>query len=197
MGGSDQKPDLFGAASTYPAGLVYRDAFIAPDEEAGLVERVQALPVAEARYREYTAKRRTASFGYGYDFTSNRLQPAPPLPDFLLPLRERVARLAGVAPEAFVQGLVTEYRPGTPIGWHRDVPPFGVVAGISLVNACRLRFRPYPPSRTTNRAGFELTLAPRSAYVLKDAIRWEWQHAIPDVPAQRWSITFRTLRAPR
>jgi hypothetical protein len=58
-----------------------------------------------------------------------------------------------------------------------------------------MRFRPYPPSRSAARAGFVLALAPRSVYVLADAIRWEWQHSIPDVPALRWSITFRTLRA--
>jgi alkylated DNA repair dioxygenase AlkB len=187
--------DLFAAASTYPAGLLYRDEFIDRDEEARLLAHARTLPIAEARYRQYTAKRRTASFGFGYDFTSNRLQPAPPIPAFLLPLRERVAKLTGIPAESFVQGLVTEYRPGTPIGWHRDVPPFGTVAGISLASACRMRFRPYPPSRSTARAGFVLALAPRSVYVLADAIRWEWQHSIPDVPALRWSITFRTLRA--
>jgi alkylated DNA repair dioxygenase AlkB len=188
--------DLFAAAFTYPAGLVYRDAFVDRDEEARLLAEVDKLPIAEARYRQYTARRRIASFGYGYDFTSNRLQPAPPIPAFLLPLRDRVAKLAGIPAESFVQGLVTEYRPGTPIGWHRDVPQFGIVAGISLLSACRMRFRPYPPSRNDARKGFTLALAPRSVYVLADSIRRDWQHCIPEVPAQRWSITFRTLRVP-
>ena len=188
------QPDLFVAAPPYPAGLTHRDEFIDRDEEAALLARLKALPVAEARYRQYTAKRRTASFGHGYDFASNRLHPAPPLPAFLMPLRDRVAHLAGIPASEFVQGLVTEYRPGTPIGWHRDVPSFCVVAGISLESPCRMRFRPYPPGPDWKRAAFVLELRPRSIYVLRDAIRWQWQHAIPDVPAQRWSITFRTLR---
>ena len=36
---------------------------------------------------------------------------------------------------------------------------------------------------------------PRSAYVLKDDVRWKWQHSIPPTPALRYSITFRSLVA--
>jgi alkylated DNA repair dioxygenase AlkB len=188
--------DLFAVPPAYPEGLVYQPEFLARSEEAALIAEISTLPVAEAKYRGFVARRRTMHFGYGYDFTSNRLQPAPPLPAFLLPLREKVAHWSGVAAEAFVQGLVTEYRPGTPIGWHRDVPQFGVVVGISLCSACRIRFRPYPPARESPRRAFTLDLQPRSAYLLRDAIRWGWQHSIPDVPSLRWSITFRTMREP-
>jgi alkylated DNA repair dioxygenase AlkB len=37
-------------------------------------------------------------------------------------------------------------------------------------------------------------LAPRSAYVLSGPARWSWQHSIPGTKAQRWSVTFRTLK---
>ena len=188
------QPDLFAATPAYPDGLVYEREFLGRSEESALIAEISTLPVAEAKYRGFVARRRTMHFGFGYDFTSNRLQPAPPLPAFLLPLRAKAARWCGVAAEAFVQGLVTEYRPGTPIGWHRDVPQFGVVVGISLGGTCRMRFRPYPPTREWARNAFTLNLEPRSAYLLKDAIRWGWQHSIPDVPALRWSITFRTMR---
>jgi alkylated DNA repair dioxygenase AlkB len=186
--------DLFAPAPAYPEGFVYAPEFLDRSEEAALMSQISSLPVAEAKYRGFVARRRTMHFGFGYDFTSNRLQPAPPLPAFLLPLRSKVAQWSGVAAEEFVQGLVTEYRPGTPIGWHRDVPQFGVVIGISLCNACRMRFRPYPPTREWTRQAFTLNLQPRSAYLLKDSIRWGWQHSIPEVPALRWSITFRTMR---
>jgi len=87
--------------------------------------------------------------------------------------------------------LVTEYPVGATIGWHRDAPPFGIVVGVSLLSACRFRFR-----RTVNdrveRA--ETELAPRSAYVLSGPARTEWQHSIPPTTALRYSITFRTLR---
>ncbi len=38
-----------------------------------------------------------------------------------------------------------------------------------------------------------LDLAPRSAYILEGAARWDWQHAISPTKALRYSITFRTL----
>ena len=184
---------LFRDAPDLPDGLVHEPAFLDEREEARLLATLRALPVSESRYRGYLAKRRTASFGYGYDFASNRMQPAPPLPAFLEPVRAKAAAWMGVAEARFVQGLVTEYRPGTPIGWHRDVPQFESVVGISLAGACRLRFRPYPPPQDWPRLAFALVLAPRSAYQLQRDIRWRWQHAIPDVPGERWSITFRTL----
>ena len=185
--------DLFASAPAYPDGLVYEPDFLDANEEAGLLAQISALPVSDAKYRGFVARRRTMHFGFGYDFTANRLQPAPPLPAFLLPLRERAALWAGVAAEAFEQGLVTEYRRGTPIGWHRDVPQFGIVVGISLASACRMRFRPYPPPADWVKHAFTLDLEARSAYLLKDTIRWGWQHSIPDVPSLRWSITFRTM----
>lgn len=186
--------DLFASAPAYPDGLVYTPGFLAQDEEAALLEHIAQLPLGEAKYRQFVARRRTMHFGFGYDFTSNRLQEAPPLPEFLLPLREKAAALAGLPAREFVQGLVTEYRVGAPIGWHRDVPQFGVVVGVSLLNACRMRFRPYPPTRDWTRRTFALTLEPRSAYALRGEIRWGWQHSIPEVAAPRWSITFRTMR---
>ena len=45
-----------------PDGLVYEPEFVAPADEASLLAAVQALPLVEARYREYTAKRRVAIF---------------------------------------------------------------------------------------------------------------------------------------
>jgi hypothetical protein len=40
----------------------------------------------------------------------------------------------------------------------------------------------------------ELTREPRSAYVLSGPARTQWQHHIPPVTDERWSMTFRTLR---
>ena len=108
-------------------------------------------------------------------------------------LRAKVARRLSVAAEAFSHALVTEYRPGTALGWHRDVPDFALVVGISLGTPCRMRFRPYPPRR--GAAVFALELAPRSLYVLAGEARWQWQHGIAPTPGLRHSITFRTLSA--
>jgi alkylated DNA repair dioxygenase AlkB len=188
-----RQPDLFAAAAHLPPGLRYETEFLARDEEADLLRAISDLTLTEARYKQYTARRRTASFGAGYDFDSNALQPAPPIPAFLLQLRERVGKWCAIAPGEFEQALVTEYRPGTPLGWHRDVPDFGDVVGISLAGAARMRFRPYPPATATHGAPFALDLEPRSIYALRGEARWRWQHAVSATKELRYSITFRTM----
>jgi len=182
------------ADAALPSGLVLRDAFISIEEEASLLEGIRALDLRHAQYKEYTARRRVASFGSGFDYDANELTPAPAIAPFLLPLRDKVAAWVGVEPEAFGYTLVSEYRPGTPLGWHRDVPQFEKIAGISLGTAGRMRFRRYPP-----RNGdpiFALELTPRSAYILQDDARWKWQHSVAPTPGLRYSVTFRTRTAP-
>jgi alkylated DNA repair dioxygenase AlkB len=146
----------------------------------------------EARYKDYTAKRRTASFGFEYDFSYNTVHPAAPIPGFLDFLRIRVAAWLGVPPDAIRHALIAEYRAGTALGWHRDVPNFELVCGVSLAAATRMRFRPYPPGKD-RKSVLSLELAPRSAYILRGDARWRWQHSIPATKALRYSITFRTL----
>ena len=97
----------------------------------------------------------------------------------------------GREPGELADLLVTRYPPGAGIGWHRDAPQFGEVSGVSLLTACRMRFRRGRP-RAWETA--ELTLEPRSAYVLSGPARAQWQHHIPPVAQERWSMTFRTLR---
>jgi alkylated DNA repair dioxygenase AlkB len=118
------------------------------------------------------------------------LKPAPGLPPFLAPLRAKVAAWVGIAPERFTHALVSEYRPGTPLGWHRDVPQFEVIVGVSLAADARMRFRPWPPRK--GGAILALDLPPRSAYILRDEVRWRWQHSVEATKALRYSITFRT-----
>jgi alkylated DNA repair dioxygenase AlkB len=152
------------------------------------------LPLEEALYRSFTAKRRIASFGAGYDFTAHAATAAPPVPDFLHDVRARAAAWAGVAAGDLSQCTVAEYSPGTQLGWHRDVPTFGIVIGISLASACRMRFRPYPHVKHARQPSHAVVLEPRSIYVLRDQARWRWQHAISPTKALRYSITFRTMR---
>jgi alkylated DNA repair dioxygenase AlkB len=132
------------------------------------------------------------SYGSSYDFDTNELGPAPPIPAFLHPLRKKVGELLEVEEARFTHALVTEYRPGTELGWHRDVGEFGIVVGVSLAGICRMRFRRYPPEK--GAPVFNLDLAPRSVYVLRDEIRWRWQHSVARTKALRYSITFRTPR---
>lgn len=175
-----------------PPGLVYREDFITVKEEQQLLSEIRRLALKESQYRQYTARRRTVNFGFSYDFTHLQSKPAPPIPEFLTPLRTRAAEWVGVHPIDFVQALIAEYQPGTPLGWHRDVPDFEVVVGISLAGTARLRFRPYPWSREKKSQVFALELAPRSAYILRDQARWGWQHHVPPTKELRYSVTFRT-----
>ena len=178
-----------------PDGLVYRREFVTPAEESALVSVIRTLPLEDARYLQYTARRRIVSFGGSYDFSSQELRPAAPIPTFLHPIRLRIAALMGVPAEAVQHALIAEYQPGTPLGWHRDVPDFGVVGGLSLLGFARMRFRPYPHDRG-DRTALKLDLEPRSAYALRGPARWSWQHAISPTRELRYSITFRTLAAP-
>jgi alkylated DNA repair dioxygenase AlkB len=184
---------LFGLADA-PAGLAYAGDFLGEAEERELLAALAALDFHAARYKQYTARRRIVSYGSAYDFADNTLGTAPPIPAFLLPLRKRAARFAGVDAQALGDALVAEYAPGTQLGWHRDVPDFEAVVGISLASRCRMRFRPWPPGDDWRARSFALALEPRSAYVLQGDARWRWQHMIPPTPALRYSITFRTRR---
>jgi alkylated DNA repair dioxygenase AlkB len=177
-----------------PPGLIYRADFLERDEEQALLAHIRALPLREAQYRQYTARRRTVNYGFSYDFQHLEAKPAPPIPEFLGPLRVRAAQWAGVASADFVQALVAEYTPGTPLGWHRDVPNFELIVGISLAGAARIRFRPYPWKPERRKEVFALELEPRSAYILRDEARWGWQHSVPPTKELRYSITFRTAR---
>jgi alkylated DNA repair dioxygenase AlkB len=184
------QPTLFDEPSALPNGLLFAPRFLGADEERALLGEIVALELREAQYKQYTARRRIASFGAEYDFEANTLGPAPGMPPFLAPLRAKVATWAGVAAEGFTHALVSEYRPGTPLGWHRDVPQFDVIVGISLAADARMRFRPYPPK--SGDAVLALDLPPRSAYILRDEVRWKWQHSVEATKALRYSITFRT-----
>ena len=134
------------------------------------------------------------SYGGSYDYDANRLRPTQPLVESLHPLRDRVAAWAGLAPESLVHALVAEYAPGTPLGWHRDVPEFEEVMGVSLGAPAVLRFRPYPPVDPKKADIVRLVAAPCSVYRMRGEARWGWQHSVAPVDALRWSVTFRTRR---
>jgi alkylated DNA repair dioxygenase AlkB len=177
-----------------PEGMLYETDFLSPEEEAHWIAVAAALPLKEMNYRGYTARRRVASYGGKYDFSAHRLEPSAPLPGQLEPLRAKAAAWLGIAPEAFTQTLVAEYREGTPLGWHRDVPDFEDVVGVSLLAEGVMRFRPYPPREPKKADVIRIAVAPRSIYLLRGPARWAWQHNVAPVRELRYSITFRTSR---
>ena len=131
-----------------PDGFHYRDDFITRGDEAVLADEIARLEFATFEMRGVAARRRVAFFGQTYDSGSAS---TPPLPPFLMPLRDKVAAWARVEAHAFTMALVNEYPPGAPIGWHRDAPQYGIVAGLSLLSACRMKFRPYRTAGRTRR----------------------------------------------
>jgi len=189
--------DLFGEAPgpDLPPGMRLQPEFLSREEEAALVATIESLPLANMKYQQYTARRRVVSYGGQYDFSAQRLNAAEPLPAWLDPLRERAGAWTGIAPGDFAQALIAEYAPGTPLGWHRDVPDFEDVVGISLLNEAVLRFRPYPPESGSRADVRKLTVPPRSIYLLHGPSRWEWQHAVSPTKQLRYSITLRTRRS--
>lgn len=176
-------------------GFAYQPAFITREEESALLDIIRELPLQEAKFQQYTARRRTVRYGTEYDPRAKAPDAAPGIPEFLFPLRDKVARWIELPAENFVHGLVTEYRPGTPLGWHRDAPDYEAIAGVSLGGACRMRLRPYQPGeRHKKEEVISLELEPRSAYQIRDKARWGWQHSIAATKQFRYSITFRTAR---
>jgi DNA oxidative demethylase len=177
--------------SEEPEGLVYRPDLLTVDEEAEVLDALASLRFDPIVMHGQPAKRTARHFGLDYDYEARTPQPGEPLPDWILPVRERAAELAGHDPDELVEVLVQRYPPGSTIGWHRDAPAFGTVVGVSLGGASRLRFQ---RGKGDDRRVWEVLLEPRSGYVLAGKARTSWQHSIPPTKELRYSITFRTLR---
>jgi DNA oxidative demethylase len=125
-----------------------------------------------------------------YDFGTQKVARAAPIPDWLLPIRERLAAFGGIDPDHLVQALLIRYDPGAGIGWHRDRPIYEHVLGLSLGAPAHMRFR-----RRRAGGGFEprsVPLPPRAAYQLSGEARLDWEHSISEMDLPRWSITFRS-----
>lgn len=172
------------------AGLRYDEDLITEAEEKTILDRLMTLELAPFRFHGFIGNRKTQSFGWRYDFDDASFTRTEAIPEWLQPVRERAARIAGVQPHDFVHVLIARYDPGAGIGWHRDRDVFDKVVGISVNTPTTLRFR----QRTGS--GFRrasLRVEPRSAYLISGESRWEWEHSIAPGDQLRFSITFRTL----
>jgi DNA oxidative demethylase len=182
------QPDLFAGASL--SGLFQAGEIVTPDEEQALIASIDASPLSPFRFHQWQGKRLTATYGWSYDFDDGSFTPAEAIPDWLLPLRAKAARFAGLLPDELAQSLLIRYDPGAGIGWHRDRPVFEHVLGTSFGAPATMRFR------RRRRGGFDRAaalLAPRSIYHLTGEARHQWEHSIAPMDATRWSITFRSI----
>ena len=176
-----------------PQGLTYRADFLGEAAQAELVERIAALPFRPFEFQGFLGKRETVSFGWSYRFDGTGLVATEPIPDWLLPIRARAAAFAGLAAERLEHVLLIRYGEGAGLGWHRDRPVFDDVIGISLLSPAPLRFR---RKRGEKWRRFTMTPAPGSIYALRGPARTEWEHSIPPVESQRYSIKIRNLPPP-
>jgi alkylated DNA repair dioxygenase AlkB len=185
--------DLFGHKPSLPEGFRYAADIIDAAEEQILLQAFRRLHFKEFEFHGFTGKRRVVSFGWRYDFNGGGLQKTDDMPPFLLEVREKAAAFAQIAASDLQQVLVTEYRPGAAIGWHKDRSVFGDVVGLSFFSPCVFRFRRKAGPKW-NRAS--LTVEPRSVYLLRGPSRSEWEHSIPAVKELRYSLTFRNVLEP-
>ena len=186
-----------------PEGFLYIPNFLSLNDQASLLHELQALNYEHDVFRGRKLKRGYAQFGYSYETTSRRLTVAPPIPPFL---QAAIRRATFFVPELresiiqkpttsyyptdilFTQCIVTHYPPGAGIGWHTDAPLFGgSVIGVSLAGEARLQFRPNSYKEVT----YEVKVSPGSLYLLQGVVRWNYQHQLVPVKAERYSITFR------
>jgi alkylated DNA repair dioxygenase AlkB len=180
--------DLFDAPIL--PGLASTSDFVSVQEERALIDRIDASALSPFRFQGWTGKRLTASFGWSYDFETQKAARAEPIPEWLLPVRARMAAFAKVEAASLIQALVIRYDPGAGIGWHRDRPVYEHVLGLSLGAYADMRFRRRRADRKFDRA--LAPLEPRSAYHLSGEARHDWEHSIVEMDLPRWSITFRS-----
>ena len=172
------------------AGLATGPDLVSAEEEAALIERIDATDLRPFRFQGWEGKRLTTSFGWNYDFDTHQVARADPIPDWLHAIRERMAAFAGLDADRLIQALLIRYDPGAGIGWHRDRPIYEHVLGLSLGASAEMRFRRRRPEGGFDRRRWPL--APRAAYHLSGEVRHGWEHSIVPVAQRRWSITFRT-----
>ena len=187
--------DLFAAPADTPQGFRYHPDLLDAEQERALIAEFEKLSFNAFQFHGFEGKRRVVSFGWSYDFNGGGLQELGEIPSFLLELRQAAAASFKLDASALQQVLLTHYPAGATIGWHKDRPVFQDVVGISLLSRCKFRFRRKAASGWERQS---LLLEPRSAYILQGLARTEWEHSIPAVAEQRYSITFRNMRdAPR
>jgi alkylated DNA repair dioxygenase AlkB len=184
-------PDEF---PVFPPGFKYLPNFLTVEQETDLLEIISHLQLHTFIFQGFEARRKVASFGYDYHFQNRELKKGEPIPSAFKPLISKVSALIKKEPAEIDELLVTEYPPGAVINWHRDAPPFGLIAGISLLTDCIFKLKPHEKSRQKKGTTISLPVQRRSLYVMEGEAREEWQHSIAPVRSTRYSITLRTLK---
>lgn len=166
-----------------PPGFSYQSEFISIEEERALLKELERVPLHKFQWDGYDSKRRVKGY------TQESGMPAP-----LRVILERVSKFAKVKLEKIDHLLISEYIPGTGIGWHRDKGPYDKIIGISLGSSAQFRLRKVGPEKNKRKwERFSLLAEPRSLYIMSDESRTRWQHSVAPVKELRYSITMRTI----
>ena len=136
--------------------------------------------------RGQQTRRTIVSYGLEFRPLVGKLAEAPPIPEFLHPVRARAACSVNLPPEDLKQSLLTRYPEGSDIGWHTDHASFGgVVISISLLGDATLSLRRADEVHC-------LTVERRSLYILSGAARFEYEHRVR-ARSLRYSVTLRPV----
>lgn len=186
---------LFPIEPAFPDGFSYTPDFITYDEESELCKEISKVELHNFNFQGFKANRKVASFGYDYSFENGKLTKGIDIPVTFNLLIEKVNTHLSIIPGKFAELLITEYPPGAVINWHRDAPPFDIIAGISLMADCTFRLRPHDKAKQGRGSVISFPINRRSLYIIQGAARSDWQHSILPVKQTRYSITLRTIRS--
>lgn len=176
-------------------GFALTTNFLTREAELALLALIRRYGIPRVPMRGRFLRRRMLCFGLDFGPNFLTLRPAPPLPQGLHRLRRRCAGFAGVNSRALTQAIVQVFPPGASLGWHVDAEELGpIVIGVSLGGNATLRFA--HPKFGLGNLRRQVSLPPRSAYILSGKARLEWFHALAPVREERISITFRAPTVP-
>jgi len=177
---------------TRPVGFEFVGEFLNAEQQAELLRELANLNYHHDSFRGQKLKRSYAQFGFAYVSTGRKLAAVAPFPAFLRSVLNQALPLVPVETE-LNQCIVTHYPPGAGIGWHTDAPQFGEhILGVSLGGPGRFQLRPNGAKDVTD----EIVALPGSLYAMHGPARWDYQHQVVPVRANRFSLTFRSVRPP-
>ncbi len=175
-------------------GLKYIPDYISVAQEQELINIIESQPWSNE------LRRRVQHYGYKYDYKSrsvNDMSFLGLIPEWLSSLGNRLyeERVFNVMPD---QVIINEYLPGQGIAPHIDcIPCFSdTICSLSLGSKCVMDL--------VKDNSIPILLEPRSLLVLKDDVRYLWQHCIAAIKndkyngiiiprKRRLSLTFRKV----
>jgi len=173
-------------------GLTYLRDYLDAAAHDALLAHIDSQP-----WHPVNGERRIQFYGYWYNHAKGGMYRIGDLPDWALPVAERLER-DGLTPVVADQLIVNEYVPGQGIRPHVDLPDaFGpAIVSVSLGSSCVMEFT------HVQHGTRAILLEPHSALVMTGEARQVWQHSIPARAADEWmgrtwprsrrvSLTFR------